>query len=126
MNTKFDEELKDLSIYVYQNGKGKIPQGWKRILKEQNPGTGFYSEAFYRNGEIVIVYRGTGDETDKVTSDLAMFTKLMPAQKKDAQKMFDDVQKKYSSKRIVLTGHSLGGSLAQLVSAVTGRKAVTF
>ena len=55
-----------------------------------------------------------------------MWFGLNSGQYDDAKKMFDTINKKYGSKRIILTGHSLGGSLAQIVSADTGRKAVTF
>lgn len=130
---KFNEDLKQMSVYVYKNGNGKIPNGWKRVRTDSNDKTGYYAEAYKKDREIIIVYRGTDKEKganeflkDFIKSDVPMGANLSFAQLKDAQNTYNSVAKENPSSRIVLTGHSLGGSLAQIVSAETGRKAVTF
>ena len=132
-DTKLDEELKKLSINVYQRGQEKIPDGWKKIHVEENKKTGFYGEVYKCGDELAVVYRGTDinklnipDAKDVFVGDLPMGFGITSGQYADAKKLYDKVQKSYGGKRIVLTGHSLGGSLAQLVSAESGRKAVTF
>lgn len=133
MTKNLDEDLKNLSISVYNNGKGKIPSNWQKIATQENPKTGFYGEVYKRNNEIVIVYRGTDTNKynlpeikDFLIGDTPMGFGLKSGQYNDAKKLYNNVNQKYGNKRIVLTGHSLGGSLAQIVSAETGRKAVTF
>ena len=132
-DTKLDEELKKLSINVYQRGQEKIPDGWKKIHVEENKKTGFYGEVYKCGDELAVVYRGTDinklnipDAKDVFVGDLPMGFGITSGQYADAKKLYDKVQKSYGGKRIILTGHSLGGSLAQLVSAESGRKAVTF
>ena len=44
----------------------------------------------------------------------------------EALKLYDKVAAEYPNAHIVLTGHSLGGSLAQIVGAIRGAEAVTF
>ena len=133
MTKNFNEDLKELSIYVYQNGKQSMPEGWQKIYTCENPKSGFYGEAYKKGDEIAVVYRGTDFESgiepfkkDLIGGDIPMARTKIPEQYNDALKMYKDIESKYSNKRIVLSGHSLGGSLAQLVSAQTGRKAVTF
>lgn len=133
MTQNLNDDLKKLSIYVYDNKKNSLPSGWEKIYTQKNTQNGFYGEAYKKNNEIVIVYRGTDtnkislpDKQDFIIGDLPMWFGLNSGQYDDAKKMFDTINKKYGSKRIILTGHSLGGSLAQIVSADTGRKAVTF
>lgn len=132
-DTKLDEELKNLSINVYQGGQEKIPAGWKKIHVEENNKTGFYGEVYKRGNELAVVYRGTDFDDgrkefvkDAIVGDLPMGYGISSGQYADAKKLYDKVQKSYGGKRIILTGHSLGGSLAQLVAAESGRKAVTF
>ena len=134
-NTKINDELKELSIFVYRNGKGSIPQGWKLIKTDSNSQTGYYSETYKNGKEIAIIYRGTdldikkgigAIEKDVIGSDLRMGGMLEPKQTADAKGTFQAIKQEYPSSNIVLSGHSLGGSLAQLVSAETGTKAVTF
>lgn len=133
-NTKTHEDLKEMSICVYNDGNGKIPDGWKLVSTDSNNKTGYYSETYKKGKEIAIVYRGTDsgwhhlkeNAKDFFGSDIKMAGMLEPNQLKDAQNTYNEIKQAYPSSKIVLSGHSLGGSLAQLVSAETGTKAVTF
>lgn len=134
-NTKTHEDLKELSIYVYNDGKGTIPEGWDIVKVDTNKKTGYYADVYKKGKEVAIIYRGTDldihkgiGETGKdvIGSNWKMLNSKEPAQLKYARNTYKDVAKSYPSANIVLSGHSLGGSLAQLVSAETGTKAVTF
>lgn len=69
-----------------------------------------------KNKPIVISYRGTSS-SDDVLSDLFLGVRGV-VQKKfrdDAYTFYNNVRKEYPDREIVLTGHSLGGHLAQYV-----------
>lgn len=59
VNEALLNESKILSWYIYKNGQCKKPIGYESVGYWQNKNNGFYSEAFYKNGKIFIVYRGT-------------------------------------------------------------------
>jgi len=72
--------------------------------------------------EIVVSYRGSGqnheDIGDWLTSNLAQAFDYLPDQLSNALDFYKDVFKQYQNTDIRITGHSLGGALAQLVGAV--------
>lgn len=133
-NTKTHEDLKELSIYVYNDGQGTMPEGWDIVKVDTNKKTGYYAEVYKKGKEVAIIYRGTDvdiykgikETTRDFGNDLRMGGMLEPKQTADAKGTFQAIKQEYPSSNIVLSGHSLGGSLAQLVSAETGTKAVTF
>ena len=55
-----------------------------------------------------------------------MARKNIPAQATNAIKVYDQVKQDYPNADVTVTGHSLGGSLSQIVSSVRGCDAVTF
>ena len=122
--TEFDNEMKALSRGVYKGNKNSIPKDWIRVLDEDRK-SGFHGEAFYKNGKVVIAMRGT-DDKDDLASDIDMAKKKLPNQYADAQKFYKKVKKDFPNQEIIFTGHSLGGSLAQLMSNKTGHETVTF
>lgn len=93
---------------------------------------GFSAEVFEVDGKIVIAYRGTDDTKDRI-ADLKMGFFGETKQHKQALDYYKRVVNNYCkdengniTKEIVLTGHSLGGSLAQYVAYINDEKAVTF
>ena len=88
--------------------------------------------------ELVLAYRGTEacdfpcslDETTEYLRDLATDTALTfgfdDAQFKHAINYARDVVNRYPNQKITVTGHSLGGGLAQAVGAVLGLKTFAF
>lgn len=95
------------------------------------------------NGQIYIIYVGTNDMLDGYADvELAAETKFSPQiEPKDwkdihmlfldlqigqAMSFFDRVKSKSGGHQIILTGHSLGGLLAQVVAGSREVKAVTF
>ena len=121
---QFDNEMKILSIGIYKRNKKSIPKDWIKV-SEYDQKSGFHGEAFYKEGKVVIAMRGTDDKEDLV-NDIDMAKKKLPNQYLDAQNFYEKVKKEFPNQKIVFTGHSLGGSLVQLMSNDTGCEAVTF
>lgn len=124
---QFDNEMKALSQGVYKGNEKSIPKDWIKV-SEYNKRSGFHGEAFYKNGKVVIAMRGTelNDIGDMSDDGNMYFGKKLPNQYVDAQKFYEKVRKDFPDQEIIFTGHSLGGSLAQLMSNKTGHEAVTF
>ena len=131
-NIKEHKELQELSKYVYKERDSKLPIGWLSIKPYENKDTGFYAEAFYKNDKVVIAIRGTDmgrgrSELGKDgINDLNLSIKGIPAQYSDAEKFYSEIKKTFPNQEIIFTGHSLGGSLSQILGSQFGEKAVTF
>ena len=125
--TNFDNEMKALSQGVYKGNEKSIPKDWIKV-SEFDKKSGFHGEAFYKNGKVVIAMRGTDEVVnDLIKEDIGhLAMKKIPNQYADAQKFYEKVKKDFPNQEIVFTGHSLGGSLAQLMSNKTGHETVTF
>jgi Ca2+-binding RTX toxin-like protein len=135
--TPADYAAMSIDAYVTADDESKnIKEGFKRIISTSDPTTGFFGAAYYNDltGELVISYRGTDDFEDWKTSNSAFLTDSLPNQFQAAdafaQTAIAQVALEYGvsvdASKIALTGHSLGGALAQLVSAATGYKATAF
>lgn len=124
---QFDNEMKALSQGVYKGNEKSIPKDWIKV-SEYNKRSGFHGEAFYKDGKVVIAMRGTDEfVNDFIKEDIRhLAKKKLPNQYVDAQKFYEKVRKDFPDQEIIFTGHSLGGSLAQLMSNKTGHEAVTF
>ncbi len=109
------------------DGLGSI-DGFSSIKKIENQKTGFGASVYKNNltDEIVISYRATKNQGG-VENILQMMEEKIPSQFQDAQKLYKQVQKEFPNQKITVSGHSLGGSLAQLVAAKNADvKAITF
>ena len=76
--------------------------------------------------EIVIAYRGTDSILDWTPSNIEILCNLTPSQKDKAIEFYDKVAANYEGIDITITGHSLGGALAQYVASLKQEPAVTF
>jgi len=102
----------------------EIP-GWKRIRKVVND-HGFSADLYVSDDEknLVIAFRGTDDVKDWIYGN-ADFD--INGQYGDADVLFHEVLSQYPGKRILTTGHSLGGGLAMHISLLNkGVDAVVF
>lgn len=98
-NTKTHEDLKELSIYVYNEGQGTMPEGWDFVRVDSNDKTGYYTEVYKKGKEVAIIYRGTDIcwekiyETSKdfIGSDLRLGGMLELKQLEDARNTYNEV-----------------------------------
>jgi hypothetical protein len=75
----------------------------------------------------VIAFKGTRPtQTSDLVADLKLAMGFMPTQAKDALKATVDWLGPLKGTTVTLTGHSLGGALAQVVGLQTGLDFVTF
>lgn len=113
--------------------KGAIPMGFTLLTTSDlvfggPSNTGFAALALRNEstGEIVIAYRGTDGIKDLTGSDLQLALQNdVPKQHAEAAAFYTQIKNEYGP-NITITGHSLGGALAQLVAAIEGRPAYTY
>lgn len=124
-DTKYHEVLKQAAIYSYHKPGNYPPAGYRIIDFNENKNTGFYADVLSNGNDIIIAYRGTESGQD-IRNDVAMAKSKIPAHAIDAIRIYDKVKREHPNSNIVVTGHSLGGSLAEIVSGIRGNLAVTF
>jgi predicted esterase YcpF (UPF0227 family) len=125
-DTKYHEVLKQAAGYSYKNGS-PAPDGYKVVKSVDNKDTGFHAEVLVKGNDVIVAYRGTDiTSVQDIRNDVAMARNKIPAQATDAIKVYDQVKQDYPNSDVTVTGHSLGGSLSQIVSSVRGCDAVTF
>ncbi|WP_243834910.1 Mbeg1-like protein [Alicyclobacillus sacchari] len=93
--------------------------GWKILaVDDLEASLGFYAVAFQRGNTVVIAYRGTDNVMDLV-ADAGIYLSVpnMIEQLQPAEQFFKRVcsEANVPSGRVILTGHSMGGWLAQKV-----------
>ena len=114
------KKLAGLAAQAYTPASKLKPErlGGYEVVGARTNDNGFSGTAFRgQDGNIVIAYRGSDDVND-IKSDLEMVngTKL-PEQFYDAQQFYEDIKAQNPESKVILTGHSLGGALSQLVAA---------
>ncbi len=126
-DTKYHEILKQASIYAYRKDNSKPPAGYKVIDSVDNKNNGFHAEVLSNGKDMIIAYRGTEPTTrEDIRNDIAMARNRLPAQATDAIAVYDKVARENPGMDISVTGHSLGGSLGEIVSGIRGVFAATF
>ncbi len=137
MATNYETAL--MSQQAYEIDGGTPPDGWEIFVPpSQNDPTGFQGVA-YRNlltNEIVVAFRGTeiGESGDRI-ADLQIGLARIPDQYASARTFFydnvlaqadADPSMEGGNYSVSLTGHSLGGGIAQLLGAETGLPTTTY
>jgi Ca2+-binding RTX toxin-like protein len=125
------EDFVNLSGAVYGNppptevtvpsSEPGVNETWVFLLQSGDPGQpGYYGAAYFnaRTKEVVLVNRGTNDLADLVT-DMQMALDKIPDQREAAEIFYNQVSAEAVARQATLsiTGHSLGGSLTQLLIA---------
>ena len=125
-DTDYHEILKQAAIYAYHGKDAEIPEEYSLEESVRNPQTGFYADVLVGKDDVIIAFRGTELFSKDTFNDVAMARSRIPAQTRDALDLYNKVKMEYPDKEIVLIGHSLGGSLADIVGALNGELAVSF
>ena len=119
--------LMKCSDFSYNPEERPIPQGCEVIgVSDPDDKTGFAAVALRHGDEIIVAFRGTDDIIDYGNDSTMWLLRKLPDQAYNALVFYDKIKKKYPQTEILLTGHSLGGSLAQIVGAWRKVKACAF
>lgn len=128
-----------ISDYCYKkkDSNAELPEGWKETTEDINiekenweNESGFKASLYYNEKEniYILAFAGTENLKDWVT-DIRQGVGLddgKRGQYRKAVELARKLQHKIKKENLVITGHSLGGGLASIASAVTGSSAYTF
>lgn len=128
-------DLAQLSKSAY--AESGAPEGWERLPIDVPNNTGYYGAAFVKRDatglitELVVAHRGSELSTiEDIQTNLDMASSEVPGQYDYAKQLLssalDYVSLNAPQANITITGHSLGGAIAQLQGAETGLPVVTF
>ena len=108
--------------FMYSADKAKLYRDKYKF--EDMEDDGFYAVAFMKENDIVIAYRGTEpDKIEDLIADLYIgFLNRNHSQLVSAYLFVEYIKELYPNKNIHLTGHSLGGCLAQYAFVCTNKK----
>ncbi|EHI74432.1 lipase [Streptococcus criceti] len=107
--------------YLRENEDSHSPSNLEYVDSFYDKSTGTSGTAFKdtNTGEIIVAYTGTnlkGDMAFDVKTDVADILVGTGGHYEAAYQFYDKMAKKYGSDNITLTGHSLGGNVAQRVA----------
>ena len=98
-----------------------------KYMEYSNSSTGYYGAVYTNNkGEYILANRGTEiTRASDIHADINMWQGKVPAQLADAKKLMDQAASNgFTISEIV--GHSLGGSLSQMLGVIYNIKTITY
>lgn len=131
-NAKKDVIYAQLAGAAYLDGDVNKPKDWQLVQKKIDNKTGFKAVVFRNlNSEVVLAFAGTDGIKTGINKDLdddfQLFKGKVNSQQRQAIEYAKVVFSEYSpNTNITITGHSLGGNLAQTVAIAFNKNAVTF
>ncbi len=114
-------DLAKVASDIYKSGEGDFAR--RNLIS--NPSTGFQGAIYERGGFCIVAFKGTYNSEDLV-SDYQLAVGRRPEQMDDATQLFEAGLGSCGAKKLILTGHSLGGALAQSIGYLTNTPFVTF
>jgi len=121
-------KLSDAVYYLNDAAKfnASMPTGW--VMLDSRSSEVGYNGAVFQNqatGETVLVSKGTDLHIGDLASDAQMIARSLPSEYASAKEFYTEATAKYGN-NIDVAGHSLGGSISQLLAVDTGATAYTF
>ncbi len=111
------------AAYDTEMSRGAVVRGWscRRIQRASGSLNGFQGAIFTKGGTTVVAFRGTAQGMD-VVADLKLGTGM--------NSTYFDLGEQFASRatgaNVIVTGHSLGGAIAQVVANRGGYIMATF
>ena len=130
MGLSQDEQListaHDLATNAYAGRALSETRGYELIDEISDTSTGLRAKAYKKDGRVYITYSGSADKAD-FRVDHQMIDGHLPDQYTGAVAFKDRIRQRFPDSDVIVTGHSLGGSLSQLVASSDSEVlAVTF
>ncbi len=120
-------EMANKVYHVPDWNKAMMPgwNTWKFGEGNENTTGGFHGCIYKKGSEVVVVFRGTASGRD-VLADARLALGICPRQAGAAADLYRRAARIFDGASITITGHSLGGGLAQVVAHWYKTPFVTF